>query len=73
MRDLCSFFLKLFFVLVNRIVFNRSNSLMIKYLIACLMNYKKYNKGSFKKDVTEGRERGYPRMVTNGDIEGRGV
>ena len=46
---------------------------MIKYLIACLMNYKKYNKGSFKKDVTEGRERGYPRMVNNGDIGGRGV
>ena len=25
-------------ILVNRIIFNRSNGLMIKYLIACLIN-----------------------------------
>ena len=49
MRNICSRFLLYYnllvnrlltsvFVLVNGIVCNRSNGLMIKYLIACLMN-----------------------------------
>ena len=37
------------------------------------MNYEKYNKGSFKKDFTGGGGRGYPKMMTNGDIGERGV
>ena len=37
------------------------------------MNYEKYNKKSFKKDFTGGGGRGYPKMVTNGDVEERGV
>ena len=32
------------------------------------MTLRKIHKGSFKKDVTGGGGRGYPKMVTNGDI-----
>ena len=48
-------------------------NLIINYLIACLINYEKYNKGSFKKDFTGGGGKWYPKMMTNGDMGERGV